>query len=261
MADFLRDGMRYPFFGKPAKDSFGGGASSVDAIDRARDVLVLRSGEEIGVDEYVQQVPAARGAGHRLQRFRSRYHSGFLFQERIVQHPLIERLTGGRTTSLRLVVLVGPDGPRLFRATWKVAVANNITDHLMYRSGNLKCPIDRATGRVEKVVQGRGRDADDVYALGYQGRSIEAHPDTGERLLDVVIPNWQETVALCLHAAAAFPGLRYQAWDVAIGASGPLFIELNFNGGIGQVPGYHGLNDAEFREYVARVGVAKEFSR
>jgi hypothetical protein len=261
MADFLREGMRYPFFGKPSKDSFGGGASSVDAIDRGRDVLLLRGGEEMAVEEYVRQVPVARSSGHRLVRFRSRYDSGFLFQERIVQHPLIERLTGGRTTSLRLVVLVGPDGPRLFRATWKVAVANNITDHLMYRSGNLKCPIDRATGRVEMVVQGRGRGPDEVYALGYQGRRIEAHPDTGERLQDVVIPNWQQTVALCLHAAAAFPGLRYQAWDFAIGPAGPQVIELNFNGGIGQVPGYHGLNDGEFKAYVASVGLEKEFSR
>jgi hypothetical protein len=254
MADFLRREMRYPCFGKPAKDSYGGGASSIDAIDRARDVLLLRTGEEVPVEDYVRDVPVARAAGHRLRRFRSRYDSGFLFQERIVQHPIVDRLTGGRITSLRMVVLLWPDGPRLHRGTWKVAVGRNITDHLMYRSRNLKCPIDLATGRVERVVQGRGPERAPVYGLGFEGTAIEAHPDTGERLIGVQLPDWDRAVALCLHAAAAFPGIRYQAWDLALTPDGPTIVELNFNGGIGQIPGWRGVNDADFRRFLASTG-------
>jgi hypothetical protein len=256
LAGFLRDGMPYPFFAKPAKDAFGVGASSVTAIDRGRDILVLHSGEEVGVDDYVRRVPAALGVGHRLVRFGSPYHydSGYLFQERIVWHPVVERLTGGRSNSLRLVVLVGPNGPQLFRATWKVAVGSNVTDHLARRSQNLKCPLDRVTGEVKSTVQGRGPVDTDAYGLGYQGREIDVHPDTRERLTGVTLPDWDKAVTLCLHAAAAFPGLRYQAWDIALTANGPIILELNYTGGTGQIPGWPGLNDAEFRQFWASAG-------
>jgi hypothetical protein len=262
MADFLRAGMRYPFFGKPVKDSFGGGASSVDAIDRERDVLRLRDGEEIGVEDYVRQVPVKFASGHRLKRFRSGYDSGYLFQERIVQHPIVDRLSGGRVSSLRLVVLLGPRGPHVHRVTWKLPVGSNITDHVIGRSGNIKCAVDPHTGRVERVVRGRGpARPGEPYALGHHGSPTDVHPDTQERLTDVQLPCWEETIALCLHAATALPGLRYQSWDMALAPSGPTFLEVNYNGGISQVPGYKGLNDDTMKQFIAEAGLAEEFSR
>lgn len=251
MADFLRTEMRYPFFGKPVNDSHGGGATSVAGIDRARDVLLLADGSEQAVLDYVRHVPAAWSGG---QRRRSKINPGYLFQARIMQHPLIDRLSGGRVSSLRMVVLLWPDGPRLFRVTWKLPVGANITDHVIGRSGNVKCSIDRDTGRVERVVLGLGPNDGKVYALGLHGLPVEAHPDTQERLTAVQLPYWDRTVALCLHAAAAFPGVRYQSWDLVMDEDGPLVLELNFGGGILQVPGAQGLNDAEFRQFMDAVG-------
>ena len=251
LADFLRTEMRYPFFGKPVRDSHGGGATSVVSIDRDRDLLTLAGGAETGVEDYVASGPARWAGG---QRRRSSTQSGYLFQSRIVQHSLVERLSGGRVSSLRMVVLLWPDGPRLFRVTWKLPVGENITDHVIGNSGNVKCYVDRETGRVEEVVRGPGPEGTEVFALGQHGVPIEAHPDTGEPLRGVVLPDWDEAVALCLRAAAAFPGLRYQSWDLVLGEDGPLVLELNFGGGILQVPGGPGLNDAEFRAFMAAVG-------
>jgi hypothetical protein len=247
MAEFLRNRMRYPFFGKPVRDCRGGGASLVEAIDRDRDLLLLRGGAEISVEDYVREVPVALCAG---QKLRSNRPAGYLFQELIAQHPLINRLSGGRVSTLRMVVLLGPGGPRLFRVSWKIPVGKNITDHAIGVRGNLKCSIDQATGRVERVLQGVGPEDKGVYAIGMFGKPVETHPDTGERLTDVQLPYWEKTVEVCLHAAAAFPGVRYQSWDLAMGADGPLVIELNYEGGILQVPGCRGLNDAEFRQYM-----------
>lgn len=249
MAEFLRTEMRYPFFGKPARDWRGGGASSVDAIDHDRDILLMTDGTEISVAEYVEQVPVALSAGHKL---RSPRPAGYIFQARIIQHPLIDRLSGGRVSSLRLLVLLQPDGPRLFRVSWKLPVGKNITDHVIGTSGNIKCSIDPATGRVERVVQGLGPDGVQVYGLGAYGREIDVHPDTGERLMDVQLPYWDRTVAFCLHAAAAFPGIRYQSWDIVMGVDGPLVLELNHDGGILQVPGCRGLNDKDLRRFLER---------
>lgn len=253
MADFLRSGMRYPFFGKPVKDAWGGGASAVDSIDRERDVLRMQDGREMPVDAYVQERPVARSARDRLARFRSPYRSGYLFQERVRLHPRLAALSGGRMSSLRMVVLLGADGPRLFRVTWRIAVGANVTDHFVGSTGNVKCLIGCESGRVECAVQGRGRTVPEVYALGHHGRRVEAHPDTGERLADFELPHWQRTVALVLRAATAFPGLRYQSWDVAIGPEGPVIIELNYSGGIAQLLGSRGFNDSAFQRYMADV--------
>ena len=251
LAGFLRTEMRYPFFGKPVRDSHGGGATSVVSIDRDRDLLTLADGTETGVEDYVADGPARWAGG---QRRRSSLQSGYLFQSRIVQHPTVERLSGGRVSSLRMVVLLWPDGPRLFRVTWKLPVGANITDHVIGNSGNVKCYVDRETGRVEEVVRGPGPEGTEAFALGQHGTPVEAHPDTGEPLRGVVLPDWDEAVALCLRAAAAFPGLRYQSWDLVLSADGPQVLELNFGGGILQVPGGPGLNDAEFRAFMAAVG-------
>ena len=247
MSEFLRNRMRYPFFGKPVRDWRGGGASLVEAIDRDRDVLLLRGGAEISVEDYVRKVPVALCAG---QKIRSARPPGYLFQELIVQHTMINRLSGGRVSTLRMVVLLGRDGPHLFRVSWKLPVGNNITDHAIGVRGNIKCSIEPATGKVERVLQGIGPGEKEVYALGKFGRPVESHPDTGERMEDVQLPYWDKTVALCLHAAAAFPGVRYQSWDRVMGQEGPMVLELNHHGGILQIPGCRGLYDAEFRQYL-----------
>jgi hypothetical protein len=251
MAAFLRDRMPYPCFGKPSRDWRGGGASSIQGICRERDVLVLHGGEEVGVEDFVRQVPVALCAGKKL---RAAEPGGYLFQERAAQHPLVDRLAGGRISSVRLVVLLWPDGPRLHRVRWRLAVGRNITDHVIPGSGNLNCSIDPATGRVERVLQSVGPEGTEHYALGEGGMPVERHPDTQERLSGVQLPNWEHTVSLCLAAAAAFPGVRYQSWDAVIGPAGPLFLEVNQHGAISQVPGCRGFNDDEFRRFLSSIG-------
>ncbi|HSH80153.1 MAG TPA: sugar-transfer associated ATP-grasp domain-containing protein [Herpetosiphonaceae bacterium] len=250
MADFLRRDMTYPFFGKPAQDWRGGGASSVDAINRERDVLLLTTGAEIDVEEYVQSVPMTYCRG---QKIRSRDPAGYLFQARVRQHPLIDRLSGGRVSSLRLVVLLWPDGPRLHRVRWRLGVGKNVTDHAISGSGNLNCSINPKTGRVERVLASMGPEGTKYRALGEEGTPVEHHPDTQEPIMGIQLPYWDRTVSLCLHAAAALPGVRYQSWDIVMGSDGPLFLEVNQHGAIVQIPGCRGFNDVEFRQFMSSI--------
>jgi len=251
MAAFLRHRMPYPCFGKPARDWRGGGASSIQGICRERDVLIREGGDEVGVEDFVRQVPVALCAGEKRQ---AQEPGGYLFQQRAPQHPLIDRLAGGRICSVRLVILLWPDGPHLHRVRWKLAVGRNITDQALPGSGNLNCSIDPGTGRVERVLQSVGPNGAEHYALGEGGVPVERHPDTQELISGVQLPNWEHTVALCLAAAAALPRVRYQSWDVVIGPVGPLFLEVNHHGAIAQVPGCKGFNDDEFRRFLSSVG-------
>lgn len=244
-ADHLRTGMSYPFFAKTIAGGYGRGASSVARLDGERDRLVFTTGEDITVDEYVRDYVAPA-------------REGYLFQEPVKQHSFIDRLSGGRVGTLRLVILRGDDGPRLFRAIWRVPVGRNITDNFLHGTqGNLVAHVDRETGRVGKVIQATSYEENADGSSGRRlGAEIDVHPDTGERIQGITLPNWDSIVTTCLNGAAALPGLRYQSWDAAIGPDGPLILELNYRGGIDitQIPGTGGFFDSEFREFWTRYG-------
>jgi hypothetical protein len=245
VATFLRDRMRYPFFAKQIGGGYGAGASSVASLDREQDCVVFTNGEVMPVNQYVD-------------RYVVTTRPGYLFQQPVHQHPVVDRITGGRVGTLRMIVLNGDDAPWLFRAVWRIPVGGNITDNFLHGTrGNLVAQIDRELGRVEQVVQVLpvGPTAGDGLALGHP---VETHPDTGEKITGVVIPNWEQVVSTCLHTAAALPGLRYQSWDVAVGLAGPLLLELNYRGdfGLAQVPGTRGFYDDEFRAFWRRYGAS-----
>ena len=59
------------------------------------------------------------------------------------------------------------------------------------------------------------------------GEAYELHPMTGKRIPGTQIPFWEEAKAMCLEAMHRVPQVRFVAWDVAITADGPRFIEGN----------------------------------
>lgn len=236
VADFLRDGMTYPFFAKPVSEIRGRGASAVTALDTRADRLRLARGEEMEVPEYVAKYVAPQTGG-------------YLFQERVVPHPVLHKICGDSVSTIRMVVLLYPEGPRLFRATWRVPVGGSITDNFAIGgTGNIKASVNPRTGLVENAVRGSGIDESRKTPLG---APVERHPDSGEAIVGIELPDWDAAVSLCLTAAASFPGVRYQSWDVALSESGPTLLELNYNGTmtITQVAGSAGFNDAEFRAF------------
>lgn len=177
----------------------------MNSIDRGEDRLCLADGQWIGVDEYVDTTVLKRT-------------QGYLFQKRIRQHPEAERICGMAVASLRLVVLNYDTGPQVFRVGWKIPTGKNFTDNFDDgKSGNLYCWVDRRTGIVERVVRGTRHEQGEKAGLGALGEEVETHPNTGARIRGRRIPEWDQVAEVCLSAAAALPGLRLQAWDIACG--------------------------------------------
>lgn len=247
LAAFLRAGMTYPVFGKPAHDRQGAGASALLGYDAASDRLLLVGGRQVPVEQYVREVPGRTWSGviNRANGARG----GYLFQEYVTPHPAIARITGGRSGTLRLVVLVWPDGPRVHHIVGRAAVGDNVMDNQGQLSGNMRMGVNPATGEV-LLTNRTPWEPPPNAPIGIMGVRTDTHPDTGERITGFVYPCWQETVALCLRAARAFPAIRIQSWDLAIGPDGPTLVELNMRGGVQQLVGGFGINDAEFREFM-----------
>ena len=80
--------------------------------------------------------------------------------------------------------------------------------------------INLDTGRLARVVTGSGPGL----------RVIDNDPSGNAELVAMVVPDFDAARSLCLKAAALFPGIRTQSWDVALTAAGPALLELNFGG-------------------------------
>jgi Sugar-transfer associated ATP-grasp len=101
-------------------------------------------------------------------------------------------------------VLLEDGAPAVFHALWKIPVGANPADNF-WRPGNLLAALD-ADGCVTRVIQGTGADQTE----------LDRHPDTEQPLIGAILPDWTALTGLCLKAAKALPGLRMQAWDIAL---------------------------------------------
>jgi hypothetical protein len=96
-----------------------------------------------------------------------------------------------------------------------------------------------------------------ITGTGFGMRLVTEHPDTEQSLVGFKLPDWAELRELCLTAATAYPGLRLQNWDIAIGDNGPVILEVNVEGSMDlhQLAGGRGILDGVLVETLADLGV------
>ena len=205
---YLRDPHNYPFFGKPVDGMFSLGVACAEAYNAEHDCVVLSGSRRISVPDFV-----AAAADY--------FGRGYLLQERLEPHPEIAPLCDSRVSTIRLMVMLGPDGPEIFQALWKIPGRGNVADNF-WRDGNMLAALDVQSGRVQRVVRG----------VGPAQGSLSVHPDTGAAMEGFTLPHWQSVTDLALRAAKAIPGLPLQAWDIALCPSGPVLVEANIGGDV-----------------------------
>jgi hypothetical protein len=231
VARWLREEAAYPFFSKPVESTGSAGTASIDAYDGAADALVSADGRRVSVEQFAREVG----------RYRER---GYLFQERIATHPEIAPVCGPGVSACRMLVRIEDGKPVLHRATWKIPAGANMADNF-WRDGNMLGALDPETGEVTRVVQGMAVDAVEM----------ENHPDTGMALKGFRLPEWDAMKETCLKAAATFPPLWLQGWDVALSDRGPVLFEVEGDGGGAQMTQHAqgcGLLDDDFVAFLER---------
>ena len=237
LVEFLRSAAPYPIFTKPVRSHLGEGAFRLVAYDGARDEVVHDSGE---------RRPATAFAAT-IDGYESTQRYGYLLQEPIRQHPVLDRMCGPTVATMRMIVALDRGSPRLLRAMLRVPRANATTDNWVgSTSGNMAAALDPASGVVQRVIAGKGVDE----------REVAVHPDSGITLPGLQVPDWDRCVATVLDAASLIPGLQLQHWDVAVGIDGPVLVEVNYAGGIaGSQPAHaRGMLTPEFLAFVAANG-------
>lgn len=208
LADWLREACPFPVFVKPSGLSLGTGCELVESVDRTTDTLHKADGSVVLVDEYVRRNwPRSSGS--------------LIFQEVLRPHAEIARVIGERVATLRIMVLLLPDGPHVHRIAFRIPVGRNMTDNYRSgKSGNMLGRVDAETGDVTGVYTG----------IGANRRAVERHPDTETPFADWRLPFWPETLDAVRIAATGLRGIPIQGWDVAITPDGPSFVEVNHRG-------------------------------
>lgn len=221
---WLRDSAPDTFFIKPSVSYLGYGSRLV--VGRDGDRLHFGNGDSVDFGDFATQ----HGAPGKPV---------LLFQERILPHPLLAERIGQRAATARFVVFNDRPEPEVIAVGLRIPSGNSMTDNFQSgRSGNLMAFVDVETGRIWKVLAG----------LGFNWREVESHPDTGQRLLDFVLPDWRAATELVAAGSMALPGLKIHGWDVAFSDKGPLLVETNPRGdlNLAQLARGRGLIDERF---------------
>ena len=226
LASLLRKPEFYPMFMKEVGGKYSLSVVSAERYDLATDKVVLLAGERQTPEVLASKLICPRG---------------YLIQRRMRQAPALAALFGPRLWSVRVFVMNGKSGPRIHRATVKIATGENPADNY-WRHGNMIGAVDLESGLIYRTARGMGADL----------RLNESHPDTGCKIVGTRIYEWHRLKEIVLAAAPLFAGIHSQSWDVALTDQGPVLLEVNFGGdlNLAQLATGKGALDAAYSEHL-----------
>lgn len=148
----------------------------------------------------------------------------WLLERRLAPHPALEAATAGRMAPVRLVTIAGEDGPRAFRAFWRLPGAKGALAEL-----------DLRTGKALRVAPA------DNPALSRRAPSA------------LTVPDWAATKAVAGEAGRLLDAFGLVGWDIAPTVDGPVIIGLSATPDLDacQILQRCGVLDAEFQGFLA----------
>lgn len=132
-----------------------------------------------------------------------------LVEEVATQCSEISKIHPTSINTVRVVTLKGKVVVALLRMGNKGYVVDN------FNHEGLVAPIDIADGIIKFV------------AIDKKHNEYKNHPYTGEAIVGLKIPRWEEIKKLCEEAASVIPEVGYIGWDVCVGEKDILLIEGN----------------------------------
>jgi hypothetical protein len=151
---------------------------AVKAYDKTTDQITFFNRNRMSIEEFVRTIDSSSA-------------TGYLLQEYLMPHPDIKKICGECLSTVRFNIFLTAEGPSLFHCFWKISTGRNMTDNFSSgKTGNLLGCVNLETGLVEGVTGGSGFEITEYHD----------HPDTGEPLLGITLPYWEEMKSLCLKA-------------------------------------------------------------
>lgn len=209
---------RPEFVLKPVRGAMGNGVLVVARRDEAGR-YVKPSGVTLDDAQLAHYVSGILSGLHSLSGNRDRA----MIERRVALHPAFEPISHGGVPDVRVIVFKGVPAMAMLRLPTRAS-----DGRANLHQGAIAAGVDVATGRTHHAVQ--------------QNRLIAAHPDTGARVLDVLVPAWDEILRMAA-TSSEVTGLGYIGVDVVLDATlGPQLLELNARPGLAiQIANFRGL--------------------
>lgn len=202
---------------KPVRGAMGNGVLVI--VRREGPLYVKASGvalDAVHLQHYVSGILSGLYslAGHRDRA---------MIEYRVQLHPTFGAISHGGVPDVRVIVFKGVPAMAMLRLPTRRS-----DGRANLHQGAIAAGIDVATGRTHHAVQG--------------SVLIGVHPDTGNRVIGVQVPAWDEVLRIAA-VAADMTGLGYLGVDVVLDAAkGPLLLELNARPGLSiQIANFRGL--------------------
>lgn len=142
--------------------------------------------------------------------------TNYIIQERIIQHPELNRLCSTAVNTIRLVTVITPDEEIIaVRAGLRIGREGSRVDNCA--KGGIFVGIDLNTGKLMK----KGIVKPPHEMLVYQ------QPDNGVVFEGFEIPFFKEAVEMAKELHSKLYRIHSVGWDIAITPEGPTFIEGN----------------------------------
>ncbi len=132
-----------------------------------------------------------------------------LVEEVATQCEEIGKLHPSSINTLRVVTL----NKKVVVAFLRIGNKGYVVDNFNHEG--LAAPVDIDDGAIK------------YKAIDKEHHEYEVHPYTGEKIVGLVIPKWNEIKTLCEEASTVVPEIGYAGWDVCLSDDGPLLIEGN----------------------------------
>jgi hypothetical protein len=188
---------------------------------KGRNVIILKGGEYTNGDisfyrscgsrvflsdivDYARKASGSKGA------------PGAIFEEKLNQHQLLNRINETSINTARVVTLLNKEGKAgIYLSKLRLGRVGSDVDNAS--QGGMFVGIKPLTGEL-----GQG-----LFYSKFNTGQYSEHPDSGVRFSGLTIPYWDQVKALCIKAAELTPFCRTVGWDVAITPQGPVLIEGN----------------------------------
>ena len=173
------------------------------------------------------------------------YGKNFIIQEKLVQHPDLERINPGSLNTLRVITFLHEGQVHILGATLRMGGPGSELDNIS--QGGYQCAV-RPDGRLHEMGMTRA---------GGRWQYAPVHPG-GIPFADMTVPSFSAVVDTVRTHAARMPHFRIIGWDIAVDPEGaPVLIE--FNALPGQMQGTNGpifgdLTDQVLEEVFGRRG-------
>lgn len=192
---------------KPARGA--GGRGVIVLLGQQGKSLIRHNGALVSVDELRRHLADVLSGMFSLGGRPDRA----LLQERVRPHPAFERIAYRGTPDVRVVVYRGTPIMAMLRLpTLESAGRANL------HQGGVGVGVDLESGRTMRAI--------------WHGQRVDRHPDTGESLVDRLLPNWSELLTMSQKTARA-TGLGYVGVDLVLDEDrGPLLLEANARPGL-----------------------------